>query len=132
MTTTSRFDRRPVVRVGGVDDEVAVEAHVEPVVLADVRVVPVEAGVGEAEPVGELAADRDRRLGLVRHAVVPVVEAQPVPVDGGLDVGVVADADRDLGSLTDTERRAGDRAVVGEHAHPVVADCLATGAMRRS
>ena len=68
-------DRRPVVGVGGFDDDVAVQAHVEAVVLADVRVVPVQAGVGEPQPVGELAADRDRRLRLVRHAVVACCRA---------------------------------------------------------
>ena len=95
---TSRFTV-PSSRLRRDDDEVAVQAHVEAVVLADVRVVPVDTGVRELDAVGELAADRDRCLGLVGHAVVPVVESEPVPVDGGLDVGVVADTDVDLGSL---------------------------------
>ena len=119
--------RRPVVVVGGFDDDVAVQAHVEAVVLADVRVVPVQAGVGEAQPVGELAADRDRRLGLVRHAVVGVVEPQAVPVDGRFGVAVVADVHDDFGSLPDPQRGAGDGAVVGEHADAVVAEVLGDG-----
>ena len=35
--------RRPVVRVGRLDEHVAVQAHLLPVVLADMRVVPVQA-----------------------------------------------------------------------------------------
>src|SRR3712207_8085001 len=57
------------------------EAELLSVVLADVRVVPVDAGVGERDPVGEAAADRNRRLRLV-GAVVAVVEPQAVPVHG--------------------------------------------------
>ena len=124
-------DGRPVVRVGGFDDEVAVEAHVEAVVLADVRVVPVQAGVGEAHLIGEVAADGDRVLGLVRHAVV-VVETQSVPMHGRLGVGVVANANRDLRSLTHAQRRAGDRPVVGKHPNSVSPICLTTGAIRSS
>ena len=58
------------------------------------------------------------------HAVVVVVETQSVPVHGRLGVGVVANADRDLRSLTHAQRRAGDRPVVGEHADAVVAELL--------
>ena len=65
--------------------------------------VPVEAGVGEPQPVGEVAADGDRCLGLVGDAVVGVVEAQPVPVDGRVGVGVVADVDGDLDALADPQ-----------------------------
>ncbi len=46
-------DRRPVVRVGRDDEDVAVEAHLLAVVLADVRVVPVDAGIGNVHLVGE-------------------------------------------------------------------------------
>ena len=117
-------DGRPVVRVGGFDDEVAVEAHVEAVVLADVGVVPVQAGVGEAHLIGEVAADGDRVLGLIRHAVVVVVETQSVPMHGRLGVGVVTNANRDLRSLTHAQRRAGDRPVVGKHPNSVLPDLL--------
>ena len=117
-------DRWPVVLLGWVNHQVAVEAHVQPVVLADMRVVPVQTGVRKAQPVGELAAGRDRRLGLVRHAVVLVVQAQPVPVHSRLDIGVVSHTDADLGPLGDPERRPRYGAVVGEHAHLVIAELL--------
>ena len=121
------IDVRPVVRVGGFDDDVAVQAHVQAVVLADVWVVPVQAGVREPEPVGELAADLDRRLRLERHPVVGVVEPQAVPVDGRFGVAVVADVHDDFGSLPHPQRRTGDRAVVGQHANAVVAEVLGDG-----
>ena len=47
----------------------------------------------------KLAADRDRRLGLVRDAVVLVLQPQPVPVHGGVQVAVVGDVDDDLRAL---------------------------------
>src|SRR5215211_8864681 len=80
------------------DLDVAVEPELLPVVLADVRVVPVQAGVGERDAAREAAADLDRRLGLV-GAVGPVVEAQAVPVDRRLEVALVDDLDVDLGPL---------------------------------
>ena len=113
--------RRPVVRFGGLDEDVAVEAHLLGVVLADVRVVPVQARVGELDAVGEAAPDRDRLLGLVRYTVVLVLQPQPVPVHGGVQVAVVGDMDDDLGALPDVQRGAGDRAVVAEHPHGAVA-----------
>src|SRR5437762_8990462 len=68
------------------------------VVLTDVRVVPVDAGVWEAEPVGETTADRDRRLhalvASMRHTVETVVEPQAMPVHGGLDVGLIGEVER--------------------------------------
>ena len=66
--------RPPVVGVRGLDDHVAVEAHLLGVVLADVRVVPVDPGIRERHATGEPAADGDRRLGLVR-AVGAIVQA---------------------------------------------------------
>jgi hypothetical protein len=91
--------RGPGARVGRLDDDVAVQAGVLRVVLADVRVVPVQPVVGEAHPVRERAADRDGLLGVVRHAVVAVLEPEAVPVHGRLDVGVVPDGHDDLGAL---------------------------------
>ena len=88
--------------------------------------VPVDAGVGERDLVGEAAADRDRRLRLVR-SVVAVLEPQPVPMDGRLQIAVVDDLDRDLRSLADAQRRTGDGAVVGEHAHSRVGELLRDG-----
>ena len=79
----------PVGRVGGLDDDRAVQAHLQAEVFADVRVVPVEPGVGELDLAGERPADRDRFLGLVRDPVVAVLQPQPVPVHGRLDVAVV-------------------------------------------
>ena len=115
--------RRPVVGLGRVDEDVAVLPELLAVVLADVRVVPVDARVGKRDPVREAAADRDRRLRLVR-AVVAVLQTQPVPVHGRLEVALVDDVDDELRALAHAQRRAGDRAVVGDHAHGVVADPL--------
>jgi hypothetical protein len=52
-------------------------------------VVRVQTGVRELDPIGELGTDRDRLLRLVRHSVVPVLEAESVPVHGGVEVAVV-------------------------------------------
>ena len=71
----SRLTAGHALSVGWVDDDVAVEAHLQAVVLADVGVVPVDAVVGEPQSVDELAADGDGGLGLVGHAVVGVVAA---------------------------------------------------------
>ena len=115
---------RPVIRVGGDDQDVAVQAHLLGVVLADVRVVPVQAGIGEPDPVGELAADRDRGLGLVRDAVVLVLQPQPVPVHGGVQVAVVGHVDDHLRALPHLQGRAGDGAVVAQHPHRGVPEPL--------
>ena len=116
-------DRRPVVGVRWDDDDVAVQAHLLAVVLADVRVVPVDAGVGERDACRVAPADRNGLLGLVR-AVEAVLQAQPVPVDGRLHVALVLDVDQQLRPLGNPQRRAGDGAVVGEHPHRRVADAL--------
>ena len=115
--------RRPVVGLARGDEDVPVQAHLLAVVLADVRVVPVGAGVGHVHLVGEALADRDRRLRVVR-AVVAVLEAQAVPVDGRVEVAVVGDVHGDRRALRDLQRRAGDGAVVGQHPHGRVADPL--------
>ncbi len=86
--------RRPVVGVGGLDDDPGIQAHLLGEVLADVRVVPVKAGVGELQPIGELAAVRDRRLGLLGDAVEAVLEPQAVPVQRRVDVAEVGRLDR--------------------------------------
>jgi hypothetical protein len=99
-------------------------SHLQAVVLADVRVVPVEAVIREAEPVDELAADGDGCLGLLWHAVVRVVDSQPVPVHCGVVVAVVAHPHRDLGSLSDAQGRSGDGAVVGKHANGGIAELV--------
>ncbi len=117
--------RRPERGVGGLDHDGAVQAHLLPVVFAHVRVVPVEAGVGELELVGERAADRDGLLRLVRDAVVAVLQPQAVPVRRGLGVSVVPHLDGDLRPLVDVERRTGDRVVVRQHAQLCAVDGLA-------
>ena len=114
---------RPVVAFGRNDDDVAVLAELLAVVLADVRVVPVDTGVGERDAVGEAAAHRDRGLRLV-GAVVAVLEPQTVPVNGRLEVAFVDDVDDEFGALADADRRTGHRAVVGDHANGVLAEAL--------
>ena len=116
-------NRRPVVGVGRLDQHVAVQPKLLPVVLPDVRVVPVQPGIREGDTRGELFAHLHRTLSLVR-AVVAVVEAQPVPVDRGLQVAPVLDIDDDLGVLLHLQGRPGYRAVVGQHPHPGVAEIL--------
>lgn len=60
-------------------------------------------------------AGRNGRLSLVRGAVVPVLESEPVPVDRRLHRRLVGDVDEDVGPLPYAERRSGDGSVVGEH-----------------
>ena len=122
---------RPVVRVRGLDDDVAVEAHLLPVVLADMRVVPVQARIRERDGARVAPADGDRRLRLVR-AVGAVVEAQAVPVHRRLEIALVDDVDLDLRALRHAQGRSWHRAVVGEHAHLGVADALPDAAMPSS
>ena len=57
-------------------------------------------------------------------AVVAVLEPQPVPVDGRLEVAFVDDVHDEFGALADAQHRAGDRAVVGDHANGVFAEPL--------
>jgi hypothetical protein len=118
--------RRPVVLRRRHDDDVPVEPELLAVILADVRVVPVDARIGELDPIRERPADGNRRLRLVR-SVEAVVEPQPVPVDRSLEVPVVDDVHDELGAFADAQRRAGNRAVVREHAHRRVSDPLRDG-----
>jgi hypothetical protein len=115
--------RRPVVRVGGDHDAVAIQAQLLPVVLADVRVIPVDARVGEGHAGGVAATDGHELLRLVR-AVVAVVQPQPMPVNRGLQVALVLYVDDDLRAFGDAQRRTRDGAVVGEHSHGGVTDAL--------
>ena len=82
-----------------------------------------DARIGELDAIRERPADGDRRLRLVRP-VVAVVEPQAVPVHGRLQVAVVGDVHDELGAFAHAQRRARDRAVVGEHAHGRVPDPL--------
>jgi hypothetical protein len=117
-------DRGPVAGILGEDEHVAVQAHLLAVVLADVRVVPVEPWVREGDPRAQAPADGDRRLRLVR-AVVAVLEPQAVPVHGRLEIAAVDDVDLDLRALPHLERGSRDGSVVREHAHRRLVDPLA-------
>ena len=64
-------------------------------------------------------------MGLLGHAVETVLEAQPVPVQGRIDITEVGRLNRDLAVLVHVKGRAGNRAVVAEHPHLGVADVLA-------
>ena len=86
--------------------------------------VPVQPGVGGLDPIGELPADRDGGLGLVRHAVVTVLQPQPVPVDGGVEIPFVGDVDDDFAALLDFGCGTGDGAVIAQHPHGGVAEPL--------
>ena len=70
-----------IVRAGRPHEHVAGEAEVLLDVLADVRVIPVEPGVGKAHAVGERVAGRDGILRDAGCAVEPVVEPHAVPVN---------------------------------------------------
>ena len=118
--------RRPVVRHRGDDEDVAVEAHLLAVVLPDVRVIPVRAGIRNAHFVGEGLSNWDRRLRVVR-AVESVFKPEAVPVHGCLQIAAVRDVDGHGRALRELQRRSGNRSVVGEHAHRRVADSLRNG-----
>jgi hypothetical protein len=60
----------------------------------------------------------------VRNTVEAVLEAEPVPVHSRGDVTVVGHVDDELRALLHTERRSGDRSVVGEHPHGRIADAV--------
>ena len=62
-------DRRPIVGIGRLDQHVPVQPHLLAVVLADVRVVPVDAGIRKRDLGREAIADEDRGLRLVRSVV---------------------------------------------------------------
>ena len=82
-------DGRPVRRIGGLDDDRAVQAHLLREVFTHVRVVPIEAGVGELDLAAVRAAHRDRFLRLVRYTVIAVLQPQAVPVHGRFDIAAV-------------------------------------------
>ena len=94
--------RRPIVRIGRLNDHIAVEPHLLAIVLTDVRVVPVDARIGERNVSRELLTDLHWLLGLM-CPVVPVLEAQPVPMHGRLKVALVLDGDHDLRSLANAQ-----------------------------
>ena len=84
-------------------------------VLAVMRVIPVDAGIGKVHAVLERAARRHRILRHVRHAVEPVVEPDAVPVHRGRKVGAVRKAHDNRGSFVHLDERSGILAVEAEH-----------------
>ena len=66
--------RRPVLGILWRGEDVSVQAHFLPVILADVRVEPERAGIGNVHLIRECFADRNRCLGVV-GSVVTVVQA---------------------------------------------------------
>jgi hypothetical protein len=87
-------------------------------------VVPIQAWVAELDAIGELPSYPNRRLRLMRDAVVTVLQPQPVPVDSRVKVTVVLNVDDDLGALGDLQSRTRDGAVIAEHPHGRVAEPL--------
>ncbi len=116
-------DRRPVVRIGGGHHDGAVQAHLLSVVLPDVRVIPVEAGVREDDPRGEAAAHRDRVLRLM-GSVEAVIQAQPVPVHRRVQVAVVGDVHHHLRAFPNPQGGSRNRPVVRQHPHRRVSELL--------
>lgn len=100
----------------------SLEAHLLSEVLPDVRVIPVEAGVGELDLAAVTAADRDRLLGLVPNPVVSVLRPQTVPVHRRRDVAVFRVCTV-ISTLLDLQGRTGHGAVVGEHPQLGAAKC---------
>ena len=80
-------------------------------------------GSGKLIRYPKAAAHLDGVLGVV-GAVEPVVQPQPVPVHGGLQVPVVGGVHHHLGALPDAERGPGDGPVVGQHPDRGVTDLL--------
>src|SRR5829696_5874334 len=62
------IDRRPVVGLGRDNEDVAVHSQLLGVVITDVRVIPVQARIGELNAVAELSTNRNRCLSRMRHA----------------------------------------------------------------
>jgi hypothetical protein len=92
--------RRAVVVCGRRPNEhVAVEPQILLDVLSVMRMIPVDPRVLEADAVDETAARLDRILGHPRNAIVPVLDTDTVPVDGGRQVDPIGEIDDDLRAL---------------------------------
>jgi hypothetical protein len=102
----------PVVLVRGNNDDGAVETHLLAIVLANVRVVPIHARIREREAVREGAVHGNGLL-CCHGAVIPVVEAQPMPVHGRLEIAAIGGVDDERRSLLNPEGGSRNRAVVG-------------------
>ena len=104
-----------IVGVARVDPNVAVQAEVLLDVLAVMRVVPVDSGVGEVDAVSEAVARLYRVLRHAGHAVVPIVQADAMPVNGGRQIESVGEVHGDRRVLRDANQRAGVLPVEPEH-----------------
>ena len=109
------IDVWPVRGIGRLDDDRAVQTHLQTEVLSDMRVVPVEARVRELHLVGERLPDLDRCLGVMRNPVVSVLQTQAMPMNRCRDIAFVGHIDGDLAALVDVKDRTRDRSVVCEH-----------------
>ena len=99
-------DRVVVVRVGGLHQHVAVETELLLDVLPDMRVVPIDPGIRETHLVHERLAGEHRVLSHTGYPVEPVVQPDPVPVDGRRQIDVVGELDDDGRPLVDVDQRA--------------------------
>ena len=118
-----------VVRVTRVDAQVAVEAEFLLDIFAVVRVVPVDPGIGKVDAVLKAVAWIHGGLCDARHAIVPVVEPNAVPVNRSREVELVREIDRDRRVLCDANERTGILTVETKHRHGLVIDhaCDDTG-----
>src|SRR6185503_1849758 len=94
-----------VAGLSGGDEDVAVEAEVLLHVLANVRVIPVDAGVGEAHVIREASSWWHLLLREARHAVEAIVQPHSVPMNGGGLIEPILEADDDRRAA----RRADER-----------------------
>src|SRR6185369_12715267 len=102
------IDWRPVLGIVRGNDDVAVHPELLCVVLAYVRVVPVNARIRETQLVRKAGAGRHGRLHAlvlaVRNTIEPMVQPQAMPMNRRVYIGVVGEVDRSLGALLDLER----------------------------
>ena len=93
-------DGRPVGWQRRLDHDRAVQPHLHRVVFPDVRVVPVDPGIGELERIAEGSTDEISRLGYISRT--PSFYGSPIPavrVRCRLDVNVIEHLHGDLRPL---------------------------------
>jgi hypothetical protein len=100
-------------RLAFLDDQRPDQATAEFLGAADVRVVPVAAGVRHAEFVVEVLARLDRQLRHIGHAVHFQRQADAVPMDGGFHRQVVDEAHPQPGALAHSQLGARRRRAEG-------------------
>src|SRR2546425_5460696 len=98
------MNRGPVVWIGGNHEDIPVETHLLAVVLADVWVIPIDAGIKETKPVGRVASDLHGGLCFM-NTVVTVLDTQTVPMHRSLQVPFIDNVDDGFRSLRDLESR---------------------------